>query len=343
MGKISILGGKKMSINIIDNQSIWDTFVDDSPSGLLFHKWDFLKIVEKYSGYTLFRYGVFRGTNLIGIFPFFYHKNALFRSVFSPPPQSGIPYLGFIMNPEFDSLKQDKKETHLNQVIDEMNACINSLSPNYISLSTVSNFIDMRPFKWSKFDINPKYTYMIHLDEELESIRNGFKMNLKRQLSHPDTLRLTLVPSNDLSFFYDLMKRRYEEQGLNYPVYSAEYIKELLRAYPDHMRLYYLYRENEVLGSIITQEYKRYITWMGNARMPDKIFGNEYIIWHLIQKAKGEGFRKFELTGADTKNLCQFKSKFNPSLEVSYEISKNDSRGKIARLMYINFIKKRRL
>lgn len=342
MGRISGPGGKKMSIKIIDDKSIWDTFVDNSPSGLIFHKWDFLKIVEKYSGHTLFPYGVFRGENLIAIFPLFYRKNALFRSVFSPPPQSGIPYLGFIMNSEFNGLKQDKKETYLNQVIDEMNKYIISLSPNYISLSTVPNFIDIRPFKWNKFDINPTYTYMIHLEGDLESIRNGFKMNLKRQLSHPDTLRLMVVPSNDLSVFYDLMKRRYDEQGLNYPVYSADYLKELFSAYPDHLRLYYLYRDNEILGSITTQEYKRFITWMGSARMPDKVFGNEYIMWHLIQKAKEEGYHEFELTGADTKNLCQFKSKFNPSLEISYGVSKKDILGKIARLIYINLIKKRR-
>lgn len=36
-----------MSIKLMDNGSEWDHFVEESPYGLLFHKWDFLQLIEK--------------------------------------------------------------------------------------------------------------------------------------------------------------------------------------------------------------------------------------------------------------------------------------------------------
>jgi hypothetical protein len=38
-----------MAVQIIKDKELWNTFVDESPYGLLFHKWDFLNIMEKYA------------------------------------------------------------------------------------------------------------------------------------------------------------------------------------------------------------------------------------------------------------------------------------------------------
>ena len=331
-----------MAVEIVQNKEIWDRFIDESPDGLIFHKWEFLKIVEKYSGYTLYPCGVFRGEILIGVFPLFYKGNTAFKAIFSPPPQSGIPYLGFVMSSEYNGLKQDKKEAFLNQVIDEINAYIKLASPNYVSISTISNFMDIRPFKWNNFEVIPNYNYVIHLDKDLDSIWNGFKKNLRKQLSMPEILNLRLVPSDDMSQFYNLAKQRYEEQGLTYPIYSTEYLEDLFRAYPNHLRLYYLYHGDDLLGSITTQEYKRYILWMGNTRIPGNIFGNEYIVWRLIQKAKEEGYLNLEITGANKKNLCQFKTKFNPTLEICYHVCRKDTLGRLAEITYQKFVRKAR-
>ncbi len=330
-----------MTVELIESRELWDKFVDESPHGRVFHKWDFLKIVEKYSGYILLPCGIFRGSILIGIFPLFFQNKIIFKTVFSPPPQSAIPYLGFLLISEYDGLKQDKKETYLNQIIDEISTYIYSLSPNFVSISIPSDFLDVRPFKWNKFEVTPNYNYVIHLNEDLESIWNGFKKNLRKQLSSPEIKNLQLIPSGNLSPFYNSITKRYEEQGLVCPIYNLDYLESLLKLYPNHLRIYYLYYNNDYLGSVITQEYKQYILWMGNAKNGDKIFSNEYIIWHLIQKAKNEGYSKFEIPGANKRNLNQFKSKFNPSLEICFNISKRDTIGKIGEYGYRYLFKRK--
>ena len=118
-----------MAISIIDDRELWDSTVDQSPYGLLFHKWDFLKIAEKHTGWTLLPYGVYKGKRLLSLFPLFYKRDLLIKSVFSPPPLSCIPYLGPTMNAGYDGLKPSTRESDLQAVVDEVTAAIRKLSP----------------------------------------------------------------------------------------------------------------------------------------------------------------------------------------------------------------------
>lgn len=52
-----------MTVTMINDKDLWDRFVDESPYGLLFHKWDFLHIIEKHTGYQLLPYGVYKGNS----------------------------------------------------------------------------------------------------------------------------------------------------------------------------------------------------------------------------------------------------------------------------------------
>jgi hypothetical protein len=41
--------GVRMLVELLDDKKLWDQFVENSPQGLLFHKWDFLKTVKRHS------------------------------------------------------------------------------------------------------------------------------------------------------------------------------------------------------------------------------------------------------------------------------------------------------
>ena len=86
-----------MVVELLEDKKRWDQFVEASPQGLLFHKWDFLKTVERHSKYRFLPYCVYSGEHLRCIFPFFCwagpwpdrhelptaeHTNLVFRSRF---------------------------------------------------------------------------------------------------------------------------------------------------------------------------------------------------------------------------------------------------------------------
>jgi hypothetical protein len=84
-----------VSLVLIQDQTSWDQFIDNSPHGLLFHKWNFLKTIELHSGYELLPYGINKGESLICVIPLFYKKIMGLKLLFSPPPQTILTFALF--------------------------------------------------------------------------------------------------------------------------------------------------------------------------------------------------------------------------------------------------------
>lgn len=332
-----------MNVKIIDDKELWDDFIDKSSYGLLFHKWDFLKIAEKHTGYKLLLYGIYNSESLVCLFPLFFKKINVVKMIISPPPLSGVPYLGFVMSPEYNLLRQSKKEKYLNTVVDEINTEINNLSPHYVRISLMPNFMDVRPFTWNDYRADEHFTYVIDLNQSLDGIWGGFGRQIRKKATACGQLDLKLVKSDDITSFYEIEEQRYKDQGLKSPIISKKYLDELIKTYPESIELYYLCEsDGGIIGIHLICKYKdRFMLWMGSTKPDKNIHANEYMAWELIKQAKDEGYQKFEMSGAGIKRLCEFKSKFNPTLEFNFNISKKKYLGVIAEWGYFNLIKRR--
>jgi len=330
-----------MTVEFVKEKHIWDNFIDESLSGLLFHKWDYLKITEKYSGYTFKPYGIYKGKELICLFPLFYKRHHGVNTVFSPPPLTVMPHLGFVMSNEFSNLKQSKKESALKLVADEMKNEIQQLSPNYLSLTLVPNLLDIRPFIWDNYETRIHYSYAIDLDRPLDEIWNSLHFKLRGKLRKIAGSGMDLVKSDDIDTFHTLLSERYHDPSLNIPTISKQYLADLISAYPDNIGLYFLHdADGEIRGVVATQEYKRFLLWIGTPKLEADGSGNEYLQWLLIQQAKSNGYRIFENMGANNKDLVSFKSKFNPDLVMYFELQKKDTLGTFSEWAYLNLVKK---
>lgn len=324
-----------MTIGLIDDGDAWDRFVDESASGRLFHKWDFMKITEKHTGFRFLPYGVFKGNEAIAVIPLFRKQTHGVNILLSPPPlQSVVPYLGFVMGRRYDTAKQSKKESMLKLVGDDLENEFVALAPNYLSIIQVPGFIDVRWFLREGYHARLHFTYLIALDPPLTEIWNSFSSNLRTKLRKVEKNGYRLEKSTDLSIFYSTVSERFSDPDMNIPMISRTYFEELFRAYPDNLGLYYLYDdEGTVTGVQATQEYKAFTLWMGAPKMT-AMPGNEFLQWLLLQQAKDEGYRQMENVGANNENLNLFKSKFNPSLTLFLEMSREDLIGRVARWAY---------
>lgn len=329
-----------MTANLIYDNHLWDRFVDNSPHALLFHRWDYLKIVEKHTGYKLLPYGVYAGEELICIFPLFYKNYFGLKMLFSPPPRICLPYLGFVMSPVYDTLKERKKESYLNDVVKEINKVIAILSAGYISISTVPGYMDARPFKWTNFDVNLNYTYRIDLDRNVNEIWDGFSKDCRQRIKSINKLDVRLEESKDIDHFYRLMYNTYHQQGLNSPLLSSNYLKDVLSTFPDNIKLYYLYVNDGITDAELVYSYKGNMKlWLGGMTIHKTLQGNqEYSTWELIKKAKAEEYKEFEIVGANTKRLCKYQSKFNPSTCMFLSMDRKGMTGKAAELFYKHMI-----
>jgi hypothetical protein len=329
-----------MAIKHIE-KDLWDRFIDKSPNALIFHKWDFLKLAEKYTGFEFLPRGVYKGEQLLCVFPLFYKKMIGIKLLFSPPPRSGIPYLGPALDKSYENMKQDRKESFLNFIAEEIQNEIVQIAPNYFSAILAPGFLDIRPFQWLGYNVSPGFTYTIDLNPEPENIREGFTAVCRQNIRKGEDLKCRLSECEDTSILTDMLMERYNEQGLNLSV-DPVYLKEAIKTYPENLILNCLYDHDELIGATLIQAYNRYMAWMGLPKPKDKkyAYANEFMIWQLILQAKSLGFSKLEISGANKQNLCRYRAKFNPQLELYFTISKKDTFGEMAEAIYLNFVKK---
>jgi CelD/BcsL family acetyltransferase involved in cellulose biosynthesis len=130
---------------------------------------------------------------------------------------------------------------------------------------------------------------------------------------------------------------------------SPAYLKDLMAAFPQNIKMYFLYNGDNIVGVKVNCEFKDlYMAWLGDAVLSRDIALNEYFNWELIKTAKASGYKRYEFWGGDIKRLNHFKNKFNPTLISYYRIRKKDTVGKLSEWgydllldrMHLNFIKK---
>lgn len=331
-----------MAVKLMDNKDVWDKFIDESPYGTLFHKWDFLKIMEKHSNHTLYPYAIYRGDELVCLFPLFIRRYMGVNMVFSPPPNMAVPRLGFVMSAIYDKLKQRRKETYINDVIDEMEQELKKIKANFILISTVNGFKDVRPLKWSGYGVQMDYSYTIDLRRPLEGIWEDFGNSLKREIRNTEKLHLSIRPTDDHGEFYRIMQERYRQQKMNLPIASEKYLKDILVTFPDNVKANFIYNGDKVVDLIMYYQYKKHVVfWMGWVSLDKSIHSNEFMTWEYLKSKKAEGYETLEILGANVERLCLFKSKFNASLVYGFSATKKDLLGETAERVYKSFVKRK--
>jgi hypothetical protein len=108
--------------------------------------------------------------------------------------------------------------------------------------------------------------------------------------------------------------------------------------FTDSMWIDFMYCGEEIVGMSINYVYKdKFVGWIGSYK---KNFG-EFLEWDLIRRAKAEGYRFYENPDANAKRLTQFKSKFNPTLEIDYDIYRQDVLCRAALWSYSHIFKRK--
>jgi hypothetical protein len=320
-----------MAAEIIDDKGLWDGFIDESPHGLLFHKWDFLKIIEKYTHFRLLRYGIYEGRELVGVIPIFYKSMKGIKMAYSPPQGTlaYIPYMGPVMGRAYSCLIQRKKEDRFALVWGDIRRELKKLSPNFTSIMLAREMDDMRP-----------------IEATWDSMESDFRKAIKKSKQYG----LSAKQGTDVNILCNIMADRLKERGTTFfQRQSPEYLTELMAAYPDNLQMTFLYLDDRIIGAKLDCIYKgSYIGWCGGTEINPDIPANDFFEWETIKEASSLGCKFYENWGGDMRRLNMFKSKLNPTLVPYYHLRKKDALGKlsdwgydmISENPYLGFVKK---
>jgi CelD/BcsL family acetyltransferase involved in cellulose biosynthesis len=310
-----------MVVELLEDKKRWDQFVETSPQGLLFHKWDFLKAVERHSKFQFLPYAVYSGEELRCILPFFLGRDRGLTIMHSPPPLAQIPYLGPVFDPSLQASRASSKEKIFEQVTEELCREIDKIAPNKVSFKTVPNFLDVRSFMWKNFTARVRFTCAIDLEKSLDEIWASFSKNCRQGIKHLNEYSPEIQQTNDVSALLDIWRPRFSELGIEVPLLSDSYLKELVAAFPQDVTVYNVSVDGRLAAAIAccVMRKERYSWWVGGVNVRRDLSVNDYLTWEVVKRAKSEGFKKLDL---GEPGPVRYKLKFDPVLEPFSYVSK---------------------
>ncbi len=325
--------GVKMAVELLEDKKRWDQFVETSPQGLLFHKWDFLKTVERHSKYQFLPYCVYSGEHLRCIFPFFIGRDGVLTVMRSPPPHTQSPYLSIAFDPSVQTLNASAKEKIFEQVTGELCKEIDTISPNIVSFTTAPNFLDVRSFIWKKYAAHLGFTYAIDLEKSLDEIWASFSRHCRQYAKQLSAHSPEIQQTNDVSGLLGIWRKRFPELGIEVPLLSDSYLKELVAAFPQDVTVYNITIDGKLAtaAACCVMQKQRYGLWIGLVNASRARGVTEYLVWEVVRRAKSAGFKKLDL---GEPGPSRFKSKFNPVLEPFCFVSKNDALAQIVNVAH---------
>jgi lipid II:glycine glycyltransferase (peptidoglycan interpeptide bridge formation enzyme) len=320
---------------------LWDEIINHTINGTLFHSWEWLKIIEKYSDSQLIPLVFYDSDDDIpfGAIPLFFVKKMGLKLIFSPPPATGIT-LGPVLVKK--GYKQYRFEMAYQDFANSIDEFLKKINPNYYFIITSPGLLDVRPFLWNNFDVVPSYTYKLNLTLGEENIWNNLSQSLKTNIKTGRKQGIDIIESHDIQsaeYVFASLKQRLLQQGRSMSL-KLDYLKELLGKFDQSAIKTYLARYNgKIVGSDICIIYRdTTISWMGGSRNEsNKIKANELLRWHEIEEAMRNGFKWFEIEGANTIQLCDSKSRFDPDISLYFMLKRNDLIGKLVEKAYLMF------
>ncbi len=306
----------------------WDQYVERSAQGNLFHQRAALDIQATYSSATVHHLIGKKGQEVVGIFPVFTLRKGPVTTVFSPPPEIRIPYLGPAMVTT-NELKQRKAERRGRRFVD---GCLDWLddhvNPRYLHVRTDDRYDDVRPFMWRGCSVTPQYTYRVDLTPGVDDVQMRFSSDARRNVrTNGDGTEFDIVEGNvdDARRINEQVRHRYESQDVGYFVPDA-LVTELYERLPDgQVRPYVCRVDGEFVGGLLALEYGDTVyRWQGGVKIDADVNlpVNDLLDWQVMSDAIERGLSSYDLVGADNPRINRYKAKFGPELSVAHEIER---------------------
>lgn len=301
--------------------SNWNDWVTESEDSTFYHQYETIRVFEKHSSSELHPLVGYKGQEPVGLLPVFEISKGPITTVFSPPPRLGIPNLGPVLLAP-SQIKQRKYETRNRRFINTSIEWIEEhLNPNHIHIQSSPRYDDPRPFEWSNFTVSPRFTYLIDIGTDPEDVLERFSRDARSNIQNADTERYDVRKgdADDVEFIMKMIRDRYEAQGKNFTL-PAGYAVDLFERFDDEaFPVYVGYVDGERVSGVLSPRYDSTVNfWQGGGKPDVSLPINDLIHWEIITDAVEEGYELYDLTGANTPRICEYKSKFNPDLATYY-------------------------
>jgi len=297
----------------------------------VFHTPAALETLDEHTSAERRLYGAFKGQEAVGLLPVFVSSYGIGRTITSPPAGMGVPRLGPLVMPT--SPKQRKRESVTREfvelVLDEIDSdSVRSL----VHMECPIDYDDPRPFQWADLKVGQEFTYVLDLAKRsADDVQSGFSRDLRKNIRRAEETDMT-VSVGDVSAainVYDDVADRYADQGETFDV-DRGFFRDLVTALGERCRTYVARDgDGEYLGGIVVlYSDDTAAFWQGGVgKSYDGVSVNSRLHWAAITDiidedvgVDGADVTGYDLVGANTPRLCEYKSKFGADLVPYYTV-----------------------
>jgi hypothetical protein len=327
-----------IEVRVAGNEELtnWNALIEASPYGTIFHTLDWLRIAEKHTNSELYPLIGLKGEKVIGVFPIFYKKKGPLKMVFSPPPKVEIPYMGPVLI-GYDKLKQKKKESLTIDFYTEVDKFVHKkIKSNYVSFTFPPHLYDCRPFKWLGYEAEPVYNYTLDISIGLANLESNFTQEARKNIKKAQKggIKIKFGSKKELQILYNILYDRYADQGRRLPMSKIYVLDVFNRFFSENLKVFVVQYQNDIISGVVKLCYKdKILDWIGQSKTT--ILGaNDFLHWTIMKWAVENGYCYYDILGANTQSISQFKSKYNPALSVNFNVKKATISGIVAEKVY---------
>lgn len=310
-----------------DDLDRWDDLVRRSPHGTPFHRTGAMDVLAEHSNTSLHPLIGVVGQEPVGLLPMYEKQIGPFSVAFSPPPNLKVNAQGpLLLN--FEKLKTRKATQRHGSFIDRCrNYLDDKINPRYLLVRTPNRYEDPRPLLWNEFSVEPRYTYVVDISSDRETLLSSFSSDARQNVTAEYDRDIDIHEAGDSAIerIVSQLQARHAEQNETYRVTSA-FVEDLRRTLPDGtVRPYECVVDGEFAGGMIALEHgDTMYRWQGGAKTDLGVPINDLVDWYIIRDAMERGLSRYDLVGANLRRLANYKAKFAPELEPYFEAVRSD-------------------
>ena len=264
-------------------------------------------------------FGIFdAGDHFIGGFHLFEKKFGFCKFQLNPP---FTPFIG----PFFLEKSQTKfnRQSFRKQLLQLMS---NTLTEQYTCMQIFSldrHIVNTMPFFWREFDIWPRYTFRIDLEQSKEKILSSMSGARRKNMTRAEKDGIICRSSSNANTIFDVVFKTSQRRNLTKDITLKKKIIESYAGKPDAIS-YISYKSNRPIAAVfcVHDNKTAYYMFSGYDAEDTHHGAGATAVWQCILEAKKRGLQYFDFDGSIIPELEKYFRGFGGEIIPFYRISK---------------------
>jgi FemAB-related protein (PEP-CTERM system-associated) len=281
----------------------WDAFVNASPDASFYHRFAWRRLNEKSLGHRSFYLSAERDGQVLGVFPLVSVKSRLFGNILCSMPF--VNYGG--------PCTADHDAASL--LLDEVPTLTGALGADYAEIRTLKPLARDLPTSLHKISMT------VQLAPDPETLWNAFSSKHRKNMRRvqKNDLRVVSGHLDQLAPFYQVLTESWRDHGT--PIYSLEYFRDVLTAFPEHTRIFIVYHGTTPVAGAFVGYHGHTVEglWLGTPSVHRQLQPSYVLYWEMIKDSCERGYKHFHLGRSTVDSGGEvFKEKWNAQAEQLY-------------------------